>query len=240
MPAEAGGRGDPGSAAVAPDPVEGGASQEPRASGDDTPEAGAGSGAGGCERMDPQGEADQPGDAEEREDAAEADDAAEPEDAAELEDAAEPDDAAELEDAGASEDAGESEGDEELEDADFAAIQEVSGAAIPASSMDSVTLPERSRHSADARLHRPRRSAARLPVLVTPVDIPEDAEGRIEIVVVRAGADRDQPAGGGDQPAAEPAGRVRDLLTLGSGWAAVGGLAAVLIIVFVVVELIYR
>jgi hypothetical protein len=116
----------------------------------------------------------------------------------------------------------------------------VEGPRIPASSMDSVTLPERSRHSADPRLHRPRRSVARLPALVSPVDIPEDAEGRIEFVVVRAGADRDQPAPRGGAPPAEAAGRVRHLLSLGSGWVAVGGLAAVLVVVFVVVELLFR
>jgi hypothetical protein len=106
--------------------------------------------------------------------------------------------------------------------------------------MDSTTLPERSQHAADPRLYRPRRSAARLPALVAPVDIPEDAEGRIEFIVVRAGVDRDHPAPREAPPPAAASGRIRDLLALGSGWAAVGGLAAVLIVVFVVVELLFR
>ena len=111
---------------------------------------------------------------------------------------------------------------------------------VRASSMDSTTLPDRSRHDAASRRQRHRRSAARLPAVVTPVDIPEDAEGRIDIVVIRAAPDRDEP-GLGLPGASAPGGeRVRYLLTLGSGWVAVGGLAALLIVVFVVLELIYR
>ena len=111
---------------------------------------------------------------------------------------------------------------------------------VRASSMDSTTLPDRSRHDAESRRQRHRRSAARLPAVVTPVDIPEDAEGRIDIVVIRAAPDRDEP-GLGEPAASAPGGdRVRVLLTMGSGWVAVGGLAALLIVVFVVLELIYR
>jgi hypothetical protein len=106
--------------------------------------------------------------------------------------------------------------------------------------MDSTTLPDRSRHDAESRRQRHRRSAARLPAVVTPVDIPEDAEGRIDIVVIRAAPDRDEP-GLGEPAASAPGGdRVRVLLTMGSGWVAVGGLAALLIVVFVVIELVYR
>jgi hypothetical protein len=114
------------------------------------------------------------------------------------------------------------------------------GVPVPASSMDSLTLPERSRHDADARRQRRRRSMARLPALVSPVDIPEDAEGRIEFVVVRAGADRDEPAPGASPAAAKPEDRVRRVLTLGSGWAAVAVLAAGLVVVFVVLSALYR
>lgn len=111
---------------------------------------------------------------------------------------------------------------------------------VPASSMDSLTLPERSRHEADARRERRRRSAARLPALVSPVDIPEDAEGRIDFAVVRGGPDRDEPAPGESPVAAKPDDRVRRLLTLGSGWMAVAVLAAGLVVVFVVLYFLYR
>ena len=111
---------------------------------------------------------------------------------------------------------------------------------VRASSMDSTTLPDRSRHEAESLRQRHRRSAARLPALVTPVDIPEDAEGRIDIVVIRAAPDRDEPGSGEPAVAAPVSDRVRDLLTMGSGWVAVGGLAALLIVVFVVLELLYR
>ncbi len=111
---------------------------------------------------------------------------------------------------------------------------------VRASSMDSTTLPDRSRHDEESRRQRHRRSAARLPALVTPVDIPEDAEGRVDIMVTRADPDRDEP-GLAEPVASAPGGDlVRDLLTMGSGWVAVGGLAALLIVVFVVLELLYR
>lgn len=121
----------------------------------------------------------------------------------------------------------------------FASLS-ATGVTVPASSMDSLTLPERSRHEADARRYRRRRSAARLPAMVTPVDIPEDAGGRVEILVVRADPDRDEPAPGGGPPAETRDDRVRHLLTLGSGWVAVGVLAAGLIVVFVALSLVYR
>jgi hypothetical protein len=111
---------------------------------------------------------------------------------------------------------------------------------VPASSMDSLTLPERSRHEADARRERRRRSAARLPALVSPVDIPEDAEGRVAFAVIRGGADRDEPAPGGSPAAPQSEDRVRRFLTLGSGWVAVAALAAGLVVVFVALSLLYR
>jgi len=92
----------------------------------------------------------------------------------------------------------------------------------------------------DGRRYRRRRTAARLPVVVTPVDIPEDAEGRIEFVVVRADADRDEREPGETTAPAASEDRVRDLLTVGSGWVAVGALAAVLIVLFVALELAFR
>ena len=62
---------------------------------------------------------------------------------------------------------------------------------VRASSMDSQTLPERSRHDYAARSLRRRRSAAQVPVVLAPVDVPDDAEGRVEFYVVRAPRDRD-------------------------------------------------
>ena len=76
--------------------------------------------------------------------------------------------------------------------------------------------------------------------MVTPVDIPEDAAGRVEILVVRADADRDEPQPGGSPPAETRDDRVRQLLTLESGWVAVAVLAAGLIVVFVALSLLYR
>ena len=111
---------------------------------------------------------------------------------------------------------------------------------VPASSMDSLTLPERSRHDADVRRERRRRSAASLPAVVSPVDIPEDAEGRVDFAVIRGGADRDEPAPGGSPAAPQSEDRVRRFLTLGSGWVAVAALAAGLVVVFVVLSLLYR
>jgi hypothetical protein len=111
---------------------------------------------------------------------------------------------------------------------------------VPASSMDSLTLPERSRHDADARRERRRRSAVRLPALVSPMDIPEDAEGRVDFAVIRGGADHDEPAAAESAAAAESDDWVRRLLTLGSGWVAVAVVAAGLVVVFVVLSLLYR
>jgi hypothetical protein len=119
------------------------------------------------------------------------------------------------------------------------ALATAPGVPVPASSMDSLTLPERSRHEADARRERRRRSAARLPALVSPVDIPEDAEGRIDFAVVRGGPDRDEPASGESPASAKPEDRVRRLLTLGSGWVAVAVLTTGLVVVFVVLSLLY-
>jgi hypothetical protein len=64
-----------------------------------------------------------------------------------------------------------------------------------ASTMDSTNLPERSTHEgADRRRLRRRRSAVQVPTVVSPMDAPDDAEGRVEIIVVRAPADVDEPS----------------------------------------------
>lgn len=118
--------------------------------------------------------------------------------------------------------------------------------AVRASSMDSVTLPERSRHEPGERSPRRRRSATHLPVVLAPTEVPDDATGRVEIFVVRAPADRDAPpeeeppAGTGDEgnrDGAPPAPAAR-ILALGSGWVAVGILAGVLAALFVLLDLL--
>jgi len=106
--------------------------------------------------------------------------------------------------------------------------------------MDSITLPERSRHDPESRRQRQRRSAAQLPALVAAVDIPEEAEGRVEFVVVRAATSREEPAAAEASPSAPRRDFVRDVLTLGSGWVAVAVLAAVLIVVFIGLDVLYR
>ena len=115
------------------------------------------------------------------------------------------------------------------------------GGPVRASSMNSTSLPDRARHEPGARRLRRRRSAAHLPVVVAPIDVPEDAEGRVEFFVVRAPDDRDEPPAEPVKPVpAPPLTGSRDLLTLGSGWVAVGVLAAVLVVVFVVLDLLLR
>jgi hypothetical protein len=141
--------------------------------------------------------------------------------------------------------------------------------AVTASSMDSITLPERSRHEGAPRALRRRRSAAHSPVVVAPIDIPEDAEGRVEIFAVRAPEDVDAPspsppvptpplpspdeaqetaevgAGGvlgfGAAPAtAERAGWGEEVLALRNGWVAVSILAVLLAALFVIGDLLTR
>ncbi|HXZ99675.1 MAG TPA: hypothetical protein VEK76_04935 [Candidatus Binatia bacterium] len=106
--------------------------------------------------------------------------------------------------------------------------------------MDSVSLPERSRHTQEERRFRRRRSAGRLPAVVAPFDVPEDAEGRVEFVVVRAPLDRDELAAAPPGPGPTRSDPVRWILTLGSGWVAVGGLAVLLVVIFVVLDLFLR
>jgi hypothetical protein len=136
------------------------------------------------------------------------------------------------------------------------------GLPVPVSSMSSMTLPERSRHDrVRRRTMRLRRSATRTPMLVTAMELPEDAAGRIEVIVVRAPADEEEASGtepgaadapvDARAPVAFPIGSVAalgaqgrrnapDLMTTASGWAAVGLLAAILVIVFVAVDLLLR
>lgn len=85
---------------------------------------------------------------------------------------------------------------------------------------------------------RRRRSVARTPALVAPIDIPEDAPGRVAFIAVRAPADVVAPRGpaadAGSEPAPPPEDRAQPWLSEWGGWLAVGVLTAVLIVGFVV------
>jgi hypothetical protein len=107
--------------------------------------------------------------------------------------------------------------------------------------MDSTNLPERSTHEgADRRRVRRRRSVAQIPTVVAPMDAPEDAEGRVEFIVVRAPGDRDEPPEEEETPSLAAAGAAAGFLSLGSGWVAVGALAGALVIVFLVFGALFR
>lgn len=86
----------------------------------------------------------------------------------------------------------------------------------------------------EVRLPRRRRSAARTPAIVDPADIPEDAAGRIEVIVVRAPADvidpgdRPEPPDGPPQPS-----RLVQMVLAYRGWVAIGVLVAVIVVLFV-------
>lgn len=98
-------------------------------------------------------------------------------------------------------------------------------------------LPPRSEHDpARERSHRLRRSVVRLPALVSPVDLPEDAPGRVELIVAPALEDRDEPAVD-ELPPPAAAGSVA---AMGSGWVAVAVVAAVLVLGFVLGMLAFR
>jgi len=87
--------------------------------------------------------------------------------------------------------------------------------------------------AAHLRLPRRRRSATHTPALLEPAELPEDAAGRVDVIAVRAPADVldtvETPAQ--PPPAEGPALRV---LLMRDGWIAIGVLAAVLAIVFVI------
>ncbi len=96
----------------------------------------------------------------------------------------------------------------------------------------------------EQRLIRRRRSVARAPAMVAPIDIPDDAPGRVAFIAVRAPADVlapkpvEAPQTAGAEAAADPA--LSEQLQHGpawvaqwGGWVAVGLLIVVLIFVFV-------
>lgn len=103
-------------------------------------------------------------------------------------------------------------------------------------------LPERSRFDpAHPRSIRRRRSVSRWPALVDPIDLPEDAPGRVELFSL-AWIDDDPPDLQTTVSEAEAAGMSRwdRYIKMNDGWvmtAAVGGL---MLIVFVLGMLIFR
>ena len=88
----------------------------------------------------------------------------------------------------------------------------------------------------EQRQLRRRRSVARTPALVAPIDIPEDAPGRVEFIAVRAPADVVAPQGGDDEASAPtappPDERAGPWMSQWGGWLAVGVLIAVAVLVF--------
>ena len=84
------------------------------------------------------------------------------------------------------------------------------------------------------RLPRRRRSVARTPALLEPVQLAEDAAGRVEVIAIRAPADVLEPS----EPVAEPIppaeSRTLQMLLSEDGWIAMGVLAAILVVVFLI------
>jgi hypothetical protein len=89
----------------------------------------------------------------------------------------------------------------------------------------------------EQRSARRRRSVARTPALVAPIDIPDDAPGRVLFVAVRAPADvvapRPVEVEEAASPVPPPAEQVNPWLSEWGGWLAVGLLTALLVFVFV-------
>ena len=85
---------------------------------------------------------------------------------------------------------------------------------------------------------RRRRSVARTPALVAPIDIPEDAPGRVAFIAVRAPADVVAPRPAADADTGElappPEEHATAWLSQWGGWLAVGALVALLAVLFVV------
>lgn len=83
---------------------------------------------------------------------------------------------------------------------------------------------------------RRRRSVARTPALVAPIDIPEDAPGRVAFILVRAPADVVAPPPSRaeeNDPSPPPEEHTTPWLSQWGGWLAVGVLTAILIFAFV-------
>lgn len=106
---------------------------------------------------------------------------------------------------------------------------------LASSATSVVELPPRSTHDPAApRNIRRRRSVTRAPAVVAPMDVPEDAPGRVEILVVHALADRNEA------PFADPAAVTTAGPTsyIGGGWIAVAVVAMLLVVVFVLGSLL--
>ena len=87
----------------------------------------------------------------------------------------------------------------------------------------------------EQRSPRRRRSVARTPAMVSPIDIPDDAPGRVAFIAVRAPADvvAPRPAADDPEPVPPPAEHTNPWLSEWGGWLAVGLLTVALIFLFV-------
>ncbi|MFN2581272.1 MAG: hypothetical protein ABR498_00835 [Candidatus Dormibacteria bacterium] len=79
-----------------------------------------------------------------------------------------------------------------------------------------------------------RRTTARAPAALRPLELPEDAAGRIEVITMRPPADVLERA---ETPATDtletPESRTMQRLLAYNGWVAIGALIVVLVVVFV-------
>lgn len=89
----------------------------------------------------------------------------------------------------------------------------------------------------EVRSQRRRRSVAVAPALLDPAELPEDAPGRVKLIVVAAPADiLDAPA-----PTPMPAvDRAPSLLAAGGGWIPVAVAGVVIVVIFVIGMLLIR
>ncbi len=91
----------------------------------------------------------------------------------------------------------------------------------------------------EQRHARRRRSVARTPALVAPIDIPDDAPGRVAFIAVRAPADVVAPRAAPDDseaaspPTSPPEDHTTPWLAEWGGWVAVGLLTVILVFLFV-------
>lgn len=87
----------------------------------------------------------------------------------------------------------------------------------------------------EGRAPRRRRSVARSPALVAPADIPEDAAGRVAFIAVRTPEDRLAPPVVAEATrSAAPQPQLPPWVSEWGGWIAVGVLAVLLVIVFLI------
>ena len=84
------------------------------------------------------------------------------------------------------------------------------------------------------RLPRRRRSVARTPALLEPVQLADDAAGRVEVIAIRAPADVLEPSDPVTDPPPPAPSRMLHLVLAEEGWIAMGVLAAILVVVFLI------